>query len=60
MPCSGRVTAKNVHLPHAGRDGFHVFVRVRSATAIVGSHARFSRKIAVRNGHVPAVGVVGR
>ena len=60
MASGGGVAPKNVHLPHARRNGFHVFVRVCSATAVVGSHARFARKIAVRNGHVPTVRIVSR
>ncbi len=52
-----REATENVHLSHFGRDGFHVFVGVGAATTVV--HAAFA-KIPIRNGHVPAVGVIGR
>ena len=53
-----RKTAEHIDLPHALGDGFHVFVRIRTSSA---AHAVGTGVIgAVRNGHVPAVAVVGR
>ena len=59
MPRRCGVAAKNIYLSDARRNGFHVFVGVCATAAVVATHAQVSRKIAVRNGHVPAVRIVG-
>ena len=51
-------TAEHIDLPHALGNGFHVFVRIRTSSA---AHAVGAGVVGpVRNGHVPAVAVVGR
>ena len=54
-----REAPEHVHLPHVGGDGLHVFVGIR-ASASVFAEMCCSRKIMLRNGHIPAVRVIGR